>query len=145
MQLDFWQLSSGSIDQVVALIVGRARANGAKLLVIDADPARRQVTSRALWEVRAEAFLAHGDAAEPHADRQPILLSDKCEAANGARLAIIADGQWRDGGEAFDRTIMLFDEAGAPAAREVWRKFDGRETITRSYFAQEDGKWVKQA
>ena len=145
MQLDFWQLSSGSIDQVVALIVGRARANGAKLLVIDADPARRQATSRALWEFRAEAFLAHGDAAEPHADRQPILLSDKCEAANGARLAIIADGQWRDEGEGFDRTIMLFDEAGTPAAREVWRKFDGRDEVERRYFAQEDGKWVKKA
>ena len=145
MQLDFWQLSSGSIEQVVALIAGRARADGARLLVVDGDAARRGATSRALWETKPEAFLANGDAGEPHAERQPILLSETCEATNGARLAIIADGQWRDEGEGFDRAIMLFDDAGTPAAREVWRRFDGREDVIRSYFAQEDGKWVKKA
>ena len=145
MQLDFWQLSSGSVGQVVALIAGRARADGTRLLVVDGDAERRSATSRALWEARAEAFLANGDAAELHADRQPILLSETCEPTNGARLAIIADGQWRDEGEGFESTIMLFDEAGTPAAREVWRKFDGREDVTRSYYAQEDGKWAKKA
>ena len=145
MQLDFWQLSSGSVGQVVALIAGRARADGARLLVVDADAARRGATGRALWEAKPEGFLANGHATEPHAERQPILLSETCEAANGARLAIITDGQWRDQGEEFDRTIMLFDEAGTPAAREVWRKFDGREDVERRYFAQEDGKWVKKA
>jgi DNA polymerase-3 subunit chi len=145
VQLDFWQLSSGSVGQVVALIAGRARADGARLLVVDGDAARRSATSRALWEAKPETFLANGDAAEPHAERQPILLSETCDPANGARLAIIADGQWRDEGEGFDRTIMLFEEAGTPAAREVWRRFDGREDVVRSYFAQEDGKWVKKA
>ena len=145
MQLDFWQLSSGTVGQVVALIAGRARADGARLLVVDADSTRRSATSRALWEAKPEAFLANGDATEPHAERQPILLSETCDPANGARLAIIADGQWRDGGEGFDRTIMLFDEAGTPAAREVWRQFDGREDIERRYFAHEGGKWVKKA
>jgi DNA polymerase-3 subunit chi len=145
MQLDFWQLSSGSVGQVVALIAGRARGDGAKLLVIDSDAERRGATSRALWEAKPETFLANGDAAEPHAKRQPILLSETCEAANGARLAIIADGQWRDEGEGFDRTIMLFDEAGTPAARAMWRQFDGREDVERRYFAQEDRKWVKKA
>ena len=145
MQLDFWQMSSGSVAQVVALIASRARADSARLLVVDADSTRRSATSRALWDAKPEAFLANGDATEPHADRQPILLSDACEPANGARLAIIADGQWRNEGESFERTIMLFDEAGTPAAREVWRKFDGRDDIERRYFAQEDGKWVKKA
>ena len=145
MQLDFWQLSSGTVGQVIALIAGRARTDGARLLVVDGDAARRSATSRALWEAKPEAFLANGDSAEPHAERQPILLSETCDPANGARLAIIADGLWRDGGEGFDRTIMLFDEAGTPAAREVWRQFDGREDVERRYFAQEDGKWVKKA
>ena len=129
----------------MALIAGRARADGTRLLVVDADAERRASTSRALWEAKPEAFLANDDASELHAERQPILLSETCDAANGARLAIIADGRWRDEGEGFDRTIMLFDEAGIPAAREVWRKFDGREDVERRYFAQEDGKWVKKA
>lgn len=145
MQLDFWQLSRDPVERVVVLIAGRTRASGERLLVVDADAARRRVIGRALWETAPEAFLANGDASEPHAARQPILLSPDCEAQNGARYAVIADGEWRDGGEAFERTLLLFDEAGTPGAREVWRKFDGREDVTRSYYAQEEGKWVKQA
>ena len=145
MQLDFWQLSRDPVERVVALIAERTRAAGEKLLVVDGDAARRTATSRALWEARPEAFLANGDAGEPHSARQPILLSSESEAANGARYAVLADGEWRDGGEAFERTFLLFDEAGAEAARAVWRKFDGREDVTRSYYAQEDGKWVKKA
>ena len=145
MQLDFWQMSSGSVEQVVALVAGRARADGTRLLVVDADAARRSAIGRALWEAKPEAFLANGDADGPSPDRQPILLSDSCEAHNGARFAVLADGQWREEGTGFERTILLFDDAGTPAARAVWRQFDGREDVIRGYFAQEDGKWVKKA
>lgn len=145
MQLDFWQRSSGSIERVVAMIAERTRSAGERLLVVDGDAGRRQSTARALWEFRPEAFLANGDAADPHAERQPILLSGQCEPVNGARIAVIADGQWREGAARFERTILLFDEGGAAAARTVWRSFDGREDVTRRYFAQEGGKWVKQA
>jgi DNA polymerase-3 subunit chi len=145
MQLDFWQRSSGSIERVVAMIAERARGTGERLLVVDADAEQRRAISRALWEHKPEAFLANGDAAEPHAERQPILLSAECEAANGAHFAVIADGTWREGCEGFDRTILLFDDTGKEAARAVWRQFDGRDDVTRSYFAQEGGKWVKQA
>jgi DNA polymerase-3 subunit chi len=145
MQLDFWQLSRDPVERVVALIAEHTRASSERLLVVDGDAGRRAATGRALWEARPEAFLASGDASEPHAARQPILLSDACAPLNGARCAVFADGQWRDEGAGFERTILLFDETGAEAARSVWRQFDGREDVTRSYFAQEDGKWVKKA
>jgi DNA polymerase-3 subunit chi len=145
MKLDFWQLSRDPVERVVALIAERTRAAGEKLLVVDGDGARRTRTGRALWETTPESFLANGDASEPHAARQPILLSDACAPLNGARYAVFADGRWRDEGAGFERTILLFDETGAEAARSVWRQFDGREDVTRSYFAQEDGKWVKKA
>jgi DNA polymerase-3 subunit chi len=134
MQLDFWQLSKDPVERVVALIAERSRASGEKLLVVDADATRRAAIS-----------LANGEAAEPHAERQPILLSADCGPANGARYAVFADGQWREGGEAFTRTFLLFDETSVEAARAVWKRFDGCEEGERSYFAQEDGKWVKKA
>jgi DNA polymerase-3 subunit chi len=145
MQLDFWQLSKDPVERVVALIAERSRASGEKLLVVDADATRRAAISRALWEAKPETFLANGEAAEPHAERQPILLSADCGPANGARYAVFADGQWREGGEAFTRTFLLFDETSVEAARAVWKRFDGCEEGERSYFAQEDGKWVKKA
>ena len=144
MQLDFWQYSQGPIERIVALIAERVIASGERLLVVDADAARRGATSKALWDSKPEAFLANGDASEPHSARQPILLSAECEAVNAAKVAVLADGAWREVGNRFGRVILLFAESQAAPARAVWRQFDGREDVTRGYFAQEDGKWVKR-
>jgi DNA polymerase III subunit chi len=145
MQLDFWQLSHDPVERVVALIAERTRGTGEKLLVVAADDEQRAALGRALWEAKPEAFLANGEAAAPHAERQPILLSETCEAANGARYVVLGDGIWRDQAEQFERAFLLFGEAGIEAARRIWRQFDGREDIERSYYAQEDGKWIKKA
>jgi DNA polymerase-3 subunit chi len=145
MQLDFWQLSRDPVERVVALIAERTRGAGEKLLVVAEDESQRSAIGRALWEAKPEAFLANGEADAPHAERQPILLSPRCKAENGARYVALADGLWRDEAEAFERVFLLFDEAGTPAARAVWRQLDGRDGIERSYFAQEEGKWVKKA
>jgi DNA polymerase-3 subunit chi len=144
MQLDFWQYSQGSIERIVALIAERVLAGGDRLLVVDADSDRRAATSKALWEAKPERFLANGEAGAGHADRQPILLSDACEPVNGAKVAVLADGEWRDPGAAFHRVILLFGEGQAEPARAVWRQFDAREDVTRGYFAQEAGRWVKR-
>lgn len=144
MQLDFWQYSEGPIERIVALIAERVIGAGDRLLVVDADGDRRAATSQRMWEARPDRFLANGDAAGPHASRQPILLSEACEAANGANVAVFADGKWRDPGTAFDRVILLFGEHDAEPARAVWRQFDGRDEVTRGYFAQDNGKWVKR-
>nr|WP_166179063.1 DNA polymerase III subunit chi [Altererythrobacter segetis] len=145
MQLDFWQLSRDPVERVVALIGERTRGAGERLLVVAEGEEQRAAMSRALWEAKAEAFLANGEVAAPHAERQPILLSAECQPVNGARYAVLADGVWRDEAEQFERVFLLFGEAGTEAARGVWRQFDGREDVQRSYFAQEDGKWVKKA
>jgi DNA polymerase-3 subunit chi len=145
MQLDFWQLSRDPVERVVALIAERTRSAGEKLLVVAQDEAQRAAMSTALWEAKPAAFLANGEAGASHAARQPILLSDSCEPANGAKYVILADGTWRDGAEAFERAFLLFGEAAVEGARAVWRQFDGREDVERSYYAQEDGKWARKA
>ncbi len=145
MQLDFWQFSQGPVERIVALIAERALAGDRRLVVVDRDTERRGMIARALWEASPEAFLANGEASEAHAERQPIVLAADCQAPNGARFAVLADGEWREAGERFDRTILLFGEAQVEAARGVWRQFDARDDVTRGYFAQEDGKWVKKA
>jgi DNA polymerase-3 subunit chi len=149
MQVDFWQLSRDPVERVVALIAERTRGAGERLLVVAGDAEQRQAISRALWETKPEAFLAHGeagsDAGAPHAARQPILLSAECDPVNGARYLVLADGGWREPAEAFERVFLLFGEAATQAARGVWRQFDGREDVQRAYYAQEEGKWIKKA
>jgi DNA polymerase-3 subunit chi len=145
MQADFWQLSRDPVERVVALIAERTLAASGRLLVVADDADRRAEIGRTLWEAKPEAFLANGEADDAHAERQPILLSPQCRARNGARFVVLADGAWRDEAESFERAFLLFDDAGTPAARATWRQLDGRSDVERSYYAQEDGKWVKKA
>ncbi|MGN6497567.1 MAG: DNA polymerase III subunit chi [Tsuneonella sp.] len=144
MQIDFWQYSQGPVERIVALIATRVLAGGDRLLIVDGDAERRSATSQALWEAKPESFLANGDADGPHAARQPILLSDRYNPANGAKVAILADGDWRAPGSEFDRVIVLFARDQAAPLRAVWREFDSREDVTRGYFEQEAGKWIKR-
>ena len=144
MKVDFWQLSSDPAEKVVAMIAARVLGEGERLLVVAKDAERRRAVSKALWDARPDAFLANGDASEPHAERQPILLSDTSEAANEASHVIFADGEWR-AAEGFARAFLLFDEASVEEARGVWRSLDGGEGLERSFFRQDNGKWVKVA
>ena len=144
MKIDFWQLSKDPVEKVVAMIAARVLGEGERLLVVAKDAEQRRAVSRALWDAKPDVFLANGDASEPHAERQPILLSDACDAANAANHVIFADGEWREA-EGFARAFLLFDEATVEGARGVWRSLDGAEGLERSFFRQDGGKWVKVA
>jgi DNA polymerase-3 subunit chi len=142
-KLDFWQVTDDPVEKVVALIAKRVVGEGERVLVVAADPEQRAAMSRALWQAGPESFLANGEADAPGAELQPILLSADIAATNGASHLIIADGSFRES-TGFARVFLLFPPDAAPAARIAWRAHDGREDVTRAYFAQEDGRWVKK-
>ena len=133
------------VERVLPIIVRGAKEKGQKMLVVADDEAFLSRLDKALWEYAPECFLAHGRAGEGHDERQPVLLSTDCVAANGAQVVAFADGKWREEAEKFDRALMFFDESGREAARPAWRRFDQREDVEREYYAVEDGKWVKKA
>lgn len=144
MQVDFYQLSQSPVEAALPLLARATLAAGQRLLVVAADQDLHAKLSEGLWALK-DSFLAHGLAGSPDEARQPILLSDKADAANGAKFVALADGVWRDEALAFERAMLLFDGATVEAAREVWRSLDAKEQVTRRYFAQENGKWVQKA
>lgn len=133
------------VERVLPLIARAAKRQRGKMLVVADDAAFLDRLDKALWEHFPEEFLAHGRAAAPHAERQPILLSTECAAPNGAKLLALADGRWRGEAEAFDRVLLFFDEAGRAEARSIWRLFDDRAEVTREFYEHEGGKWVQKA
>ena len=143
MKLDFWQYTHDPLEKVVALIAKRALGEGERVLVVSADAEQREVITRTLWQAGPETFLANGEADAPGAELQPILLSADIVATNAASHLILADGTFRES-SGFARVFLLFPPDAAPAARLAWRAHDGREDVTRAYFAQEDGRWVKK-
>ncbi|MEM6586422.1 MAG: DNA polymerase III subunit chi [Pseudomonadota bacterium] len=144
MKIDFWQLSRDPVEKVTALIAQRVLDQGERLLVVSAQAQQRTIISKGLWQAGAESFLANGEAGAAGAERQPILLSDSIEAANGASHAIFADGQFRDA-PGFARTFLLFDEETLQHARQTWKALSDRDGLERAFFRQDGGKWVKVA
>jgi DNA polymerase III subunit chi len=144
MRVDFYQLSRDPAEAVVPLLAQNTLKAGERLLVVSADDAQITRVSEALWK-RADSFLAHGVAGGPDDARQPILLSQQPDPLNGARYLALADGNWREAADGFERVFLLFGEATIEAARATWRSLDEREGVERHFWRQEDGKWVKAA
>ena len=143
MRVDFYQLSRDPVEQVVPLLARKALQGGHRMLVVSGDGDQRAGISRALWSEGGTDFLAHGEAAEPQAARQPILLSETCAAPNEARMVLLADGVWREEATGFERAFLLFDADATQNARELWRSFRARDTIESHAWKQEDGGWIE--
>jgi DNA polymerase III subunit chi len=143
MRVDFYQLSRDPAEAALPLIARATVAAGERLLVVSADEAQLGRIDELLWTRLPESFLAHGRAGGQHDARQPILLADHTAPANDARFLALADGQWRDPGEAFTRVFYLFDDATLQAARDCWRMLGARDGIDRRFWKQDGGKWVE--
>lgn len=138
--VDFYQLSRDPVERVGPLLAAKALEGGARVLVVHGDAAERAALAAALW-AREGTFLANGEADGPHAGRQPILLADGCAASNGARVAIFADGAWREAGAGFERTILLFGPEQTAAARELWGALSDSGHSLRIFKQGEAGGW----
>ncbi len=145
MTLGFYLCGTQPVERVLPLIARAATNGGQRLLVVAGDAGLRDTLDQALWQAFPAEFLAHGQAGGAHDARQPILLSEDCKAANGARLLALADGQWRDEAEGFERVFLFFDDEGRAAARSTWKQFDNRDDVEREFHELENGKWVKRA
>ena len=149
MQVDFYQLSRDSAEVALARIAAKALPAGMRLVVVAEDAALLGRIGAALWAHGKESFLPNALVGGEQDARQPILLAPSLEAAladgapvNGAGLVAFADGVWRDPA-GFARALLLFDEAGVVAAREVWRALGQAGDVRRAFWKQEDGRWVK--
>ena len=145
MKVDFYQLSRDPADIALAALARATLSAGERMLVVSAEGGLLAAIDTALWTQRPESFLAHGFAGGPDDERQPILLSDACEAANGARFVALADGRWRDEALGFERVFLLFDKATIEDARARWRALDAAEGVERRYWEQVGGKWEQRA
>lgn len=141
MQVDFYQLSRDPAESVIPAIARKILDDGGRLLVVSGEGEQRKRISRALWSAGPETYLANDEAQAPLPQVQPILLSDACEALNGARYIALADGLWRDEAREFERAFYFFDDATLDEARQSWRVLSKADGITPRFWRQDGGKW----
>jgi DNA polymerase III subunit chi len=143
MRVDFYQLARDPVENALPLIARATLAAGERLMVVSADAAQLDRIGNGLWTRLPDTFLAHGKAGGEHDARQPILLAEVPEPANGARYLALADGEWRDEADSFARVFLLFDAATVDSARGTWRLLGTREGVERHFWKQEGEKWVE--
>ena len=145
MQVDFYQLGSTPLEQVIGSIAQKLLGEGKRLLVVAEDQGLLGRLDRMLWDQGPTSFLPHALAGGSEDARQPILLASQTDAPNLARNILIVDGQWREAALTFDRAFYLFDAATLEGARLAWKLLAGREGVERRYWAQVEGRWKQQA
>jgi DNA polymerase-3 subunit chi len=138
--VDFYSLTASPLERVLPSICEKVLAQGERLVVV-ADAALLARLDEQLWTFGRESFLPHGRG-DP--ERQPILLAETPEPANGATNIALADGEWREAALGFERAFYFFDAAHLDAARSVWRSLKARPEAEARYWKQDErGKWVK--
>ncbi|WP_448578040.1 DNA polymerase III subunit chi [Thermaurantiacus sp.] len=143
----FYHCTRSPALDVALILSAKAYAAGERLLIL-ADPEALEALDQRLWAEPADSFLPHGLARDlAWADRQPILLADRPEPVNGARLLMLVDQPLPEGLERFARIFHLFED-GSDAhlrAREEWKGLGARTDVRRSYWQQTPaGKWQEK-
>ncbi|MCD2325357.1 DNA polymerase III subunit chi [Sphingomonas sp. IC-56] len=146
MQVDFYHLSSTPLERALPRIAERILAGGERLLVVASDADARARLDQLLWSYAPDSFLPHGLAGSEDDARQPVLIGETAEAANGARHIALADGVWRDEALAFTRVFHFFTEERIREARLAWKNLAGKDGVERRYWKQDEaGRWAQAA
>jgi len=146
MQVDFYHLTRLPLERALPQIAEKVLASGGRLVIVAGEAAQRAKLDQMLWSYSAESFLPHGQAGGADDARQPVLIAEGPEAANGARNIALVDGVWREAALGFERAFHFFDEERIGEARIAWKGLAEREGVTRNYWKQnENGRWEKAA
>jgi len=144
----FYHLERTALEQALPSLLERTLARKWRALVRTTAKDRLDHLDAALWSYRDEAFLPHGVEGEPHAERQPVLLTTDKANTNAAQALFLIDGAEPDDLDGFERGLVLFDgrdESQVERARGQWKALKTRG-INVSYWRESAERgWEKQA
>jgi DNA polymerase III subunit chi len=142
----FYQLAGTTVENALPMLLGKARAQGWRVLVRGSDPVLLARLDQTLWQGPADAFLPHGLAGGPHDADQPILLGDLRAKGFDCVMAVAGAAVTAEEAAQIARGCILFDsdEAAKVQARSQWKTLSDAG-VALQYWAQEDGRWIKKA
>ncbi len=144
--IGFYHLTRTPLLAALPPLLGRTLAAGEKALIL-CSGAQIAAIDEALWLSQNPDWLPHGTAAMPHAEWQPIFITDVEINPAGARFLFLTSGAAPVDFAAYVRVFDLFDGNDAAqlgAARGRWKLAkDGGHNLT--YWKQGDAGWEKSA
>ena len=144
----FYHLERSGPEQVLPELLQKTLQRGWRALVRASAEQRLEELDAWLWTFRDDAFLPHGLATEPLAERQPVLLSTAADNANAAQALFLLDDVEPGELSGYERCLVVFDGRDAQvlgAARQRWKEIKGRGHPVSYWRQTEEGRWEKQA
>jgi DNA polymerase-3 subunit chi len=145
--IGFYHLTRTGPDQALPQLLGRTLAAGQRAVVLCATEDRVAALDAALWLCPEPDWLPHGTERSGAADLQPIWLTSRDEAPNGARFLFLIDGAESTRLDTFERVFDLFDggdETAVVAARNRWKRAKA-QNHELAYWQQTNRGWEKKA
>ena len=142
----FYHLERSSLEQVLPGLLEKCRERGWRALVRVADEGRLDQLDELLWTFRDDSFLAHGRESEPHAARQPVLLTQGMDNPIGAQALFIVDGAELGEPDGLERCFVVFDgqdEEALNRARGLWKQLKDAGRALAYWKQTETGRWEK--
>ena len=147
-ELWFYHLERAAVEDALPELLTRLLDRGGRAVVTSPDETRLETLDARLWTWREDSFLPHGRDSEPHAPRQPVLLSDAPRNVNGASMLFCLDGADPEDLAGWERVVVMFEDADQAAlakARALWSSAK-QDSVPVSYWRQSpEGRWEKKA
>ncbi len=148
----FYHLERRSLEDVLPGLLEKSLARGWRALVKTDSAERAEALDDLLWTYDDESFLAHAQAGDGDAARQPVIISTLDDNPNGAQILFCAatgPGDWASAQlSTLARVVMLFDgrdPALLDQARTAWKNAKAAGHDVTYWKESPSGKFEKQA
>lgn len=138
----FYHLERSTVERTLPGLLQRSLDRGWRALVRAGSADALSAMDEYLWTYADESFLPHGQTAP---EDQPIYLMGDGDPPHGFDVLFLISGVKANAEEMkpFTRAIVMFDEAGAGEARELWKAVKN-EGFDATYWRESpSGKWEK--
>jgi DNA polymerase-3 subunit chi len=146
-EVGFYHLQTTPLERALPKLLERSLSGGFRVLVVAGSAERVAHLDALLWTYDEASFLPHGSRRDGQPERQPILLSETEDNANGADLLVLTDGAASTRLADYRRCLDVFDggdEAAVAAARERWQAAKAAGHAL-TYWQQTETGWTKKA
>jgi DNA polymerase-3 subunit chi len=146
----FYHLTERPLEAALPELLEKCVERGWRVTLRAGSPERVAALDALLWTWREEAFLPHGTAADGHATRQPVYLTDGPETPNDPYALFLVDRARPepDSFSRFSRVVMLFDghdEAALADARALWKDAVAAGAKAVFWAQGPGGRWARKA
>jgi DNA polymerase-3 subunit chi len=144
----FYHLERQPLERVLPGLLEKTLQRGWRAVVQAGSAERLEALDAVLWTYSDESFLAHGTAADGHADAQPIFLTLEPVTPNGAGVRFLVDGADAPDYETHIRLVYLFDgndEDAKAHARQQWAAAKAAGCKVSYWKQSPEGRWENKA